>query len=312
MNIIDYFRERLRVRQSITKSLLCVGLDPKVEKMPKHLKTKLDKPDDGLQIALDVVFWMKQIVDATAPFACMFKPQKAHWEALGKYGQHALRMLMDYIKENYPNIPIFLDCKRGDIDATQEMYRIAQFEHDNVDGMNFSPYMGKSCMKALIDEKHPERALVSLCYTSNPDARKTQDVIMADGRPYWEFIAKSVLEWADELGVTKNAGLVMAAAYENPKGSGQIYSDHLKRCREIVGRKLWFLIPGVGTQGGAIAETVIAAFDGWGSMAINSSSEIIFASDGLDFAEAAGKKAEEAYKAMIVAMETLPAEKFAA
>jgi orotidine-5'-phosphate decarboxylase len=310
METNNFFRRRLEMRQKKTTSLLCVGLDPKLENMPECLKKNISRLDDPLQVAVAVAAWMKKIVDATAQYACMFKPQKAHWEALGKYGQLALRMLTDYIREHYPDIPIFLDCKRGDIDATQEMYRTAQFEHDGADGMNFNPYMGKSCMKALIDKEHPERALVGLCYTSNPDARETQDVILADGRSYWEFIAVCTLNWANELSATDNAGLVMAAAYEHPKGSGVIYSEHLKRCRELVKNFLWFLIPGVGKQGGAIFETVMGAFAGWGSMAINSSSEIIFASMGDDFAEAAAAKAKEAYDAMIDALGSVPKDRY--
>jgi orotidine-5'-phosphate decarboxylase len=278
--------------------------------MPPHLKKNYVGMDDGYQIAIDTANWMIAIVDATAPFASMYKPQKAHWEALGKYGQYALSMVIDHIKENYPDIPIFLDCKRGDIDATQEMYRIAQFEHDGADGMNFSPYMGKSCMKALVDKRHPERALVSLCYTSNPDAREIQDEKLANGEPFWEFIAQKVLGWAEELGVTENAGLVMAAAYETPKGSGNIYFKHLVRCRELVGKKLWFLIPGVGKQGGALKETIVASFAGWGSIAINSSSDINFASMGEDFAEAAGRKAEEMHHEMVSIFDSLPEEIF--
>lgn len=296
------FRERLCVRQKITGSLLCIGLDPKVEKMPAHIRTKLDKPDDGLQLALDVANWMIAIVDSTHMYACMYKPQKAHWEALGKYGQHALQLVIDHIKKNYPEIPIFLDCKRGDIDATQEMYRIAHFDIDGAEGMNFSPYMGKSCMKALVDKNYPGRALVGLCYTSNPDAREVQDPIMADGRPYWQFIAERTLAWAEELDVVENAGLVMAAAYEYPKVSGIVCSDHLRKCREIVGDKMWFLNPGVGTQGGFIKETIAAGFVGYGSIAINNSSEIIFASNGTDFAEAAQMKARGSYDQMALAV----------
>jgi len=98
---------------------------------------------------------------------------------------------------------------------------------------------------------------------------------------------------------------VMAAAYEEqPKGSGVIHFQHLVRCREIVGDKLWFLIPGVGTQGGYVAQTVKGAWAGWGSMAINSSSEINFASAGEDYIEAAAKKAIELRDAIREAMPT--------
>lgn len=283
------FRQRLAERQAAVRSLVCVGLDPLDENLPDCLKSEYP----SAHLAMDIVTWMELIVDLTAPFACMYKPQKAHWEAFPN-GALALQKLVTYIRRRYPNIPIFLDCKRGDIARTQKCYRIAQFEIDGVDGMNFSPYMGSECMSSLVDENHVERAIVGLCYTSNKSAREVQDVKIFDGRHYWEFIAERTLEWANNLGIVENAGLVMAAAYElPPKGSGNVFSWHLKRCREIVGKSLWFLIPGVGTQEGAVKQTVQYAYAGPGSTAINSSSAIIFASSGEDFANAAAIKAKK-------------------
>jgi orotidine-5'-phosphate decarboxylase len=278
------FRERLAARQTAAKTLVCVGLDPEMDKIPGCIR---DRPGPDSEKVRD---WMMEIVRTTAEYASMFKPQIAHWADIFD-GTLALRRLILEVRHEFPEIPIFLDCKRGDIARTQRHYRGEAFVQIGADGMNFSPYMGRDCMAALVDENNPGRALVGLCYTSNPDARQVQDVILADGRRYWEFIAESTMNWASELGVLENAGLVMAAAYENPKGSGQIYSEHLARCRQIVGDKMWFLIPGVGTQGGFVAQTVRAAYSGPGSITINSSSDIIFASSGMDFAEAAAKKA---------------------
>jgi orotidine-5'-phosphate decarboxylase len=277
------FREKLAERQSKVKSLVCVGLDPLPEKTPNHLVLA--------DIANSVEAWMWNIVKATAEFASMFKPQSAHWEAIPG-GVEALKRMVKLIHRDFPDIPVFLDCKRGDISRTQQQYRIAHFDILGADGMNFSPYMGRDCMAALVDKGNLGRALVGLCYTSNPDAREIQDILIGDGRRLWEFIAQRVLTWSAELGITSDAGLVMAAAYD-PKKSGKIYSEHLTRCRQIVGDRLWFLIPGVGAQGGFIKETVRAAYAGPGSIAINSSSEIDFASCGLDYKEAAAKKAEE-------------------
>lgn len=281
------FRAKLAQRQIATNSLVCVGLDPLPEKLPACLRKKFWLSSDWKAIAQ----WMIDEVDATAPCAALFKPQKAHYEAF-RCGDRALQRIVDYIHKFYPDIPVFLDCKRGDIGRTQERYRIAHFEIDGVDGMNFSPYMGSSCMKPLFDPNHPGRAIVGLCYTSNPEAREVQDILLADGHQYWEFIAETIRRWAWEIGVNENAGLVMAAAYEKMKGSGEIFSQHLSRCRNIVGSDLWFLIPGIGTQGGFVAETVRAAYAGPGSIAVNSSSEINFASNGPDYAEAAGRKAQ--------------------
>ena len=286
------FRQMLTERQKKVNSLVCVGLDPLIEKLPSHLGEKHKASPIG-----DIFYdWMGAIVDATAPYASMYKPQSAHWESVHG-GVEALQKLVIYIKTKYPGIPIFLDCKRGDIGRTQERYRVAHLEMADFDGMNFSPYMGKDCMAGLVDKNKPGKALVGLCYTSNPAARQVQDLSFPNsGAPtvkLWEVMAGMILGWAEDLGVVKDAGLVMAAAYENPKGSGKVYSEHLKRCRELVSYLLWFLIPGIGTQGGFIAETVKAAFGGPGTIAINSSSDIIFASKGEDFAEAAAKKAEQ-------------------
>jgi len=279
------FRQMLAERQEKVNSLVYVGLDPLPEKIPEGAKS------DALMWS-QVSFQMRLIIDVTAEYACMYKPQRAHYEAIPD-GPKALREIVNHIHNNYPDILVFLDCKRGDIDRTQQRYRVAHFDIDGVDGMNFSPYMGKDCMEQLVDKDHPGRAIVGLCYTSNSSARQVQDVKLSDGRYYWEFIARAILQWARELGVVENAGLVMAAAYESPKGSGNIFSDHLKWCRDIVGDELWFLIPGIGTQGGFIAETIKAAYRGPGSIAINSSSAITFASMGKDFAEAAGRETKK-------------------
>ena len=284
----DGFREKLRLRQKSVNSLVCVGLDPLPEKLPRCLRRKFFLSRNWKAIAQ----WMIDIVDETAPYALMYKPQKAHYEAIPN-GDKILRAVVAYIHEFYPDIPVFLDCKRGDIGRTQQRYKIAHFEIDDVDGMNFSPYMGSSCMAPLFDPVHAGRAIVGLCYTSNPEAREVQDIICADGRPYWQHMAEKIHSWAYEIGVNENAGLVMAAAYENPKGSGEIFSQHLSQCREIVGSDMWFLIPGVGKQKGFVRETVFASYVGEGSIAINSSSGIIFASSGKDYAQAAGCKAKE-------------------
>ena len=278
------FRQKLTERQKKINSLLCVGLDPLPEKIPACV----EKGSTWSR----VLFQMREVIDATAEYACMFKPQKAHYEAIPE-GQKALQGIVDYIHNKYPDIPVFLDCKRGDIGRTQERYQIAHFEIDRIEGMNFNPYMGKDCMEYLVDKSHFERALVGLCYTSNPSARQVQDVLLDNGMYYWEFIAETTLKWAEELGVVDNAGLVMAAAYEFPEKSGNILSKHLCLCREIVGDKLWFLIPGIGTQGGFIEETIKDSYLGPGTIAINSSSGITFASTDTDYAKAAGEEARK-------------------
>ena len=284
------FRATLAKRQRNARTLVSVGLDPLPEKLPECMR--------GLtgSLAGDIGEWMCRIAVATAPFASMFKPQSAHWEAIPG-GYEELGRMVEAIHRMVPDVPVLDDVKRGDIDRTQGRYRVAHFDRQHADGANFSPYMGKDCMAGLVDGDHLGRALVGLCYTTNKSARQVQDVrvIGPDGvtRCYWECIAQWTLEWAQELGVVEDAGLVMAAAYENPRGSGTIYSQHLVRYREIVGDKLWFLVPGIGAQKGFVAETVRAGYVGPGSMAISSSSAIDFASTRDDFAEAAAAETQK-------------------
>ncbi len=278
------FRALLTKRQVTANSLVCVGLDPLEEKIPDIVREKTSTPDKA------VFTWMNDIVHATAEFASMFKPQRAHWEAIPN-GEVALRRLVEVIQLYYPDIPVFLDCKRGDIDRTQKQYREAHFTLDGVDGMNYNGYMGKDTLRSLIDPEHMGRALVGLGRTSNPEAWEVQDQQLKDGPCLWEFMVERIALWSQEFGVIENAGVVMGAAHKHPTDQERILSWHLSRARQIVGDVLWFLIPGIGKQGGAVEETVRASYRGPGSIAINSSSDIIFASSGNDFAEAAGLKA---------------------
>jgi len=235
---------------------------------------------------------MREIVDATAPFASLFKPQHAHWEAIPG-GLEALQALIAHIHLKHPDIPVFLDCKRGDIDRTQQQYRESHFTLEGVDGMNYNGYMGRDTLKSLINPEYPGRALVGLGRTSNKEAWEIQDAILADGRRFWEFMVDRIRFWSADLGVIENAGVVMGAAHKHPHDPKEIFSWHLSQARKIVGNSLWFLIPGIGTQGGFVEETIKASFAGSGTIAINSSSGIIFASSKTDFAEAAALEAEK-------------------
>lgn len=282
------FRAILTERQTKVDSLVCVGLDPLIEKAPKHLLGGLTHPELG---PATLYLWMKSIVDATAPYASMFKPQLAHWEAI-RGGVEMLRLIITYIHNNYPDIPVLADSKRVDIDRTQAQYAEAILGNLNADGMNYCGYMGRDTLKSLAQPKFAGRALVGLGRTSNPDAWEVQDAYMASNRCLWQFMVEKQLAWSQEFGVLENAGIVMGAAHKDPISLNSIYSDHLARAREIVGTSMWFLIPGIGTQGGFVLATVRAAYAGPGTIAINSSSGIIFASQGEDFASAAGKATE--------------------
>ena len=268
-----HFRERLAQRQKEVRSALCVGLDPEIDMMPDAFKSGGDQ-------AADVLSWMQHVVDATAPFATMFKPQRAYYEAF-PYGEQVLRALTRYIAASHPDIPIFVDVKRGDIDRTQQKYRTAVFDEDAADGANVCSYMGSTPFLNMFDPAHPERAIVNLIYTSNPGAREIQDARMHNGDPLWLFMAKRTLAWIAECGAL-NAGFVMAAAH---KKDGSVYADHLRICRNLDNGVVWYLMPGFGTQGGIVEESVHAAWKGYGSIALNASSSICNAADPAKEAE---------------------------
>jgi len=281
------FRALLTARQIEAETLVCVGLDPLMEKLPAHIRSLTSSDQEA------VLVWMMEIVDATASYACMFKPQHAHWEAIPG-GTKALEALITYIRLRHPKIPIFMDCKRGDIDRTQERYGVTHLLNEGADGMNYNGYMGKDTLKALakfgeIDGK----ALVGLGRTSNPNAWEIQDAQLTSGLLVWEAMAYNILNWSSEVGVLENAGIVMGAAHKDPANPEKIYSAHLSRGRKIYGNLLWNLIPGIGAQKGFVKETVTASYAGPGSIAINSSSAIIFASSGSDCGEAAALEAKK-------------------
>jgi orotidine-5'-phosphate decarboxylase len=300
----------LEDRQGNVKSLLCVGLDPLPEKVPECIVA----PTAWRRVFIH----MREVVDATADYASMFKPQSAYYEALGPDGRIVLQLMVDYIRDNYPSIPIFLDCKRGDIDRTQERYAFAHQVQDDVDGMNFSPYMGNDCMKQLIVKGHEGAGIVGLGRTSNKAAWQIQDAPLAVegfGR-VWEYVVHCIREWAAGFGILSDAGIVMGAAHPaewlkecvhyggHPDHFFQgIHSSHLEMARSIVGNNLWFLIPGVGKQGGAVKQTVQTTFRGYGSVAINSSSGIIFAGSGPDFQNAVAEEAKRTRDEMNAALE---------
>lgn len=280
------FRALLTQRQIVVSSRVCVGLDPVLEKLPEHIRASCASSWQA------VYHWMADIVDATAPYASMFKPQHAYWESFDG-GIRALRLLITHIHLKHPGIPVFMDCKRGDIDRTQEQYGVAHFLLEEADGMNYNGYMGSDTLKALAKFGQEGRALVGLGRTSNPSAWKIQDQQLVNGLRVWEQMARYILDWSRDFGVIESAGIVMGAAHKDPLSQDRVYSDHLVRGREIYSDELWNLIPGIGTQKGFVEQTVLAADRGPGSIAINNSSAIIFASNGRDFAEAAANKAKE-------------------
>jgi orotidine-5'-phosphate decarboxylase len=247
----------------VTKdSLVCVGLDPDLQKLPEHLKT-VENP---------IFEFNKALVDATADLVCAYKPQFAHYAAESAESQ--LIMTIDYVHDHYPDIPVILDAKRGDIGSTARMYAREVFEKFGADAVTVNPYLGRDTLEPFLERK--EKGVIILCRTSNPGAGDIQD-LETGGKKIYEVIAeKAANEWNDN----NNVLLVVGATYPR----------ELKKIRGIVG-EMPFLVPGIGAQGGDIEAAVInGRTKSGGGMIINSSRGIIYAGSGPDFAKAARRE----------------------
>jgi orotidine-5'-phosphate decarboxylase len=242
------------------ESLVCVGLDPEPEKFPASLQ--------GNPRA--IFEFNRRIVDATAAYACCFKPQFAHYAALSAEDQ--LLDTIRYIHEAHPGVPVILDSKRGDIGNTAEKYAQEAFVRYGADAVTVNPYMGGDTVEAYL--KWADRGVVVLCRTSNPGARDFQDLLV-DGKRLYRIVAERVAQQWNKGG---NCLLVVGATYP----------QELAEIRAAVG-DLPFLVPGIGAQGGDVEAAVKAGrtADGKGLL-VNSSRGILYASKGDDFAEAAG------------------------
>lgn len=258
------FQTKLRHIFQKNGSLVCVGLDSDIAKLPEHILTT-NHPQSTFN---------KEIIDVTADLVCAYKPNTAFYESRGKAGIEALKLTCDYIKDNYPEIPIILDAKRGDIGNTNEGYINFAFDYLRCDAITLHPYLGKESIKPFLDQK--DKGIIILCRTSNSGAGEYQD-LEVNGKPLFQIVAEHI---TNDWNFNGNCGLVVGATYP----------DELKIVRHIVG-EMPILIPGIGAQGGDVEKTVKVGVDKEGYNAIiNSSRGIIFASKGIDFAEAARKE----------------------
>ena len=260
------FFKKLTENIKKNNSLLCVGLDADFAKLPEHLKSEKHP-----QFTFN-----KAIIDATHDIACVYKPNPAFYEARGIEGIEELKMTCDYIRETYPDMPIIIDAKRGDIGNTNEGYASFVFDYLQADAITVMPYMGIESLDAFFKRK--DKGVIIGCHSSNPGAKEFQEMNMHDGIPLYEIVAEQIVK---QQGKNPNVMIFMGATYP-----GQI-----QRIREIVGN-MTFLVPGVGAQGGDLESFVSAGLNAdLAGLLINSSRGIIFASDGEDFAEKAKEEA---------------------
>jgi orotidine-5'-phosphate decarboxylase len=248
------------------KSLICIGLDPEPSKLPiTSLK------GGGALFA-----FCKSIVDATADLVCAYKPQIAYFSAHGAEAQ--LEQLIAYIHNNYPDVLVVLDAKRGDIDSTATQYAKEAFERYQADYVTLNPYMGYDAVAPFLQD--PNKGAFILCKTSNQSAGQLQDLQLVDGSKLYQHTAKIVAEWAQKH--PNQLGLVMGA-------TDLVALQNIRQAHPHTP----LLVPGIGAQGGDLAGVLAAGRHGMGGLLINASRSILYASQDDDFAEKARQATQE-------------------
>jgi len=246
------FAERLAHAQHTSGSLVCIGLDPDPAKLPKDLSEE----------SSPLYAFNRRIVDATFDIAAAYKPQIAFYSAVG--AEEQLTLSIRYIRERAPAALVILDAKRGDIGNTAEAYAREAFDRYGADAVTVNPYMGADSVRPFL--AHKDRGVMVLCRTSNSGAKDFQDLSF-DGLPLYRRIAERADRHWNE---NKNLMLVVGATC--PREMAELRRAH---------PALWFLVPGIGAQGGDLDSILAAGLDAGGAgMLISSSRGIIFAGGG--------------------------------
>lgn len=268
-------REELFENIKKKQSFLCVGLDTDVNKIPEYL---FDKEGD-----LDPIFeFNKQIIDATADLCVAYKPNLAFYESLGLQGWDVLERTVDYIRQNYPDQFIIADAKRGDIGNTSAMYARTFFGNMDFDSVTVAPYMGKDSVSPFMSYEGKWVTLLAL--TSNKGAFDFQ--FMKDeenGERLFEKVLKTSLKWGNADNMMYVVGATKAEMLSDIRA---IIPDH------------FLLVPGVGAQGGSLAEVVKYGMNDNCGLLVNSSRAIIYAANDESFASAARTEAMKVQKEM--------------
>lgn len=259
------FKQKLAQIQQDKKTFVCVGLDPDPARLPASLLPDAPLPER-------VLAFNRSIIEATAEYACTFKLNFAFFEALGVAGWQVLEETVALLPGGVLSIA---DAKRGDIGNSASFYAKSVFETLQFDSITVAPYMGADSIAPFL--KYPGRMSFILARTSNPGAADLQEQFIGE-IPVYEFLVHRIAALPEAR--REAAGLVVGAT--SPEA--------LARIRAIV-PGMPFLIPGVGAQGGDVPSVMQAAYDEPGSVLINSSRSILYASADADFAAAAGQAA---------------------
>jgi orotidine-5'-phosphate decarboxylase len=264
------FMARLGKAWEKSDSLLCIGLDPEIERFPRQIAAE----------ASPIFQFNRAIIDATGDLVCAYKPQFAHYAAYEAEDQ--LERTIDYIHRTRPDEAVILDAKRGDVGNTAERYAIEAFERYAADAVTVNPYLGGDALEPFL--RHADKGVVILCRTSNPGAGEVQD-LMVDGRKLYQVVAQLAAERWNGRG---NCALVVGATYPR----------ELAEVRALVG-DMPLLVPGVGAQGGDAAQVVQQGQTRAGTgLIVSSSRALLYASSGADFAQACRTAAESLRRQM--------------
>ncbi len=258
-------REQLFEQIQEKRSFLCIGLDTDILKIPAFLRETSDS----------VFAFNKEIIDATQDLCVAYKPNLAFYESLGASGWVSLEKTVTYIREKYPEQFIIADAKRGDIGNTSSLYARGFFDRMDFDAVTVAPYMGVDSVQPFM--AYPEKWVILLALTSNKGAEDFQFV--QDG-PSGDFLFEKVLKTSQRWGSPDNMMYVIGATK----------AEKLEEIREIVPDH-FLLVPGVGAQGGSLAEVARYGMNGQCGLLVNSSRAIIYASDGEAFARRAREEA---------------------
>lgn len=245
--------EKYNARARKVGSLVCVGLDSDLDRIPARFQQ-----DAHPQFAFN-----QWVIEQTHEYVAAYKPNIAFYEARGQAGLLELRMTLDYLRAEHPDIFTICDAKRADIGSTNVGYVRAIFDELGFDAVTLHPYLGGEALEPFL--ARGDKACIILCRTSNPGSGELQ-TLEVDGIPFWQIIAQKT---RDRWNARGNCMLVMGATYP----------EELKAARELVG-DMTLLVPGIGAQGGSIEQTVRYGVNSSGlGLIINSSRGVIFSDD---------------------------------
>jgi len=281
------FWEMIRAKWAMGK-FVCVGLDSELDKIPSITRRHYVGGRGGslcVSVIETMTIFNRAIVETTHDLVCAYKPNSAFYEAHGVEGLTALQRTILDIHRIAPDVPVILDAKRAGIDNTNNGYVKMAFDYLGADAITVNPYLGTEALQPFLDRT--DKGIFILCRTSNKGASEIQGLMVPSLQgqvPLYQHVARLA---AGPWDTNHNVGLVVGATAP----------EELRVVRDVVGDGMPILIPGIGAQGGNVEQTVCAGQNSRGEgMIINSSRGIIFASSGVDFAEAARAKVLELHR----------------